>query len=85
VKKDFFIYKHVIYCIHQLQMKKSFMKKLFLSASLLLALGFSVSAQTADEIIAKYITAIGGADKWRQIKSLKVEGQAEVQGLAIPF
>lgn len=66
-------------------MKKSFMKKLFLSASLLLALGFSVSAQTADEIIAKYITAIGGADKWRQIKSLKVEGQAEVQGLAIPF
>ncbi|WP_457818024.1 hypothetical protein, partial [Staphylococcus aureus] len=62
-----------------------FMKKLFLSASLLLALGFSVSAQTADEIIAKYITAIGGADKWRQIKSLKIEGQAEVQGLVVPF
>lgn len=61
------------------------MKKLFLSASLLLALGFSVSAQTADEIIAKYITAIGGADKWRQIKSLKIEGQAEVQGLVVPF
>jgi hypothetical protein len=66
-------------------MKKRFMKKLFLSALVLLALGVSVSAQTADEIITKYITAIGGADKWRQIKSIKVEGQAEVQGFAIPF
>lgn len=60
------------------------MKKLFLSALVLLALGVSVSAQTADEIITKYITAIGGADKWRQIKSIKVEGQAEVQGFLLP-
>ncbi|OYW78711.1 MAG: hypothetical protein B7Z27_06930 [Sphingobacteriia bacterium 32-37-4] len=45
----------------------------------------SVSAQTADEVINKYVAAIGGADKWSKIQSLKVEGQIEVQGLAIPF
>jgi hypothetical protein len=40
----------------------------------------SLSAQTADEVINKYVTAIGGADKWSKIQSLKVEGQIEVQG-----
>ena len=53
--------------------------------ALLFAVAFSVNAQTADEVIAKYITAIGGADKWSKIQSIKVEGQVEVQGLAIPF
>ncbi|MDP1843963.1 MAG: hypothetical protein Q8K64_11120 [Sediminibacterium sp.] len=61
------------------------MKKGFLFFSLLFAVAFSVNAQTADEVIAKYITAIGGADKWSKIQSIKVEGQVEVQGLAIPF
>lgn len=45
----------------------------------------TLSAQTADEIIAKYITAIGGTEKWSKVQSLKVEGQIEVQGLEIPF
>ena len=61
------------------------MKKILLSITLLFAVAFSVSAQTADEIIAKYIDAIGGAEKWSKIKSIKLEGQVEVQGLAIPF
>ncbi len=61
------------------------MKKILLSLTLLFAVAFSVSAQTADEIIAKYIDAIGGAEKWSKIKSIKLEGQVEVQGLAIPF
>lgn len=61
------------------------MKKILLSITLLFAVVFSVSAQTADEIIAKYIDAIGGAEKWSKIKSIKLEGQVEVQGLAIPF
>jgi hypothetical protein len=46
---------------------------------------FNLNAQTADEIISKYITAIGGADKWAKVQSIKVEGQIEVQGIAIPF
>ena len=61
------------------------MKKLFISAALLLTTLVSVSAQTADEVINKYIDAIGGKSKWLSLKSLKVEGQIEVQGISIPF
>ncbi|MDE3253529.1 MAG: hypothetical protein KGO92_12025 [Bacteroidota bacterium] len=61
------------------------MKKIFLSVALLTMAFVSAKAQTADEIIAKYITAIGGADKWTKIQSIKVEGQVEVQGVTIPY
>ncbi|MDP1972683.1 MAG: hypothetical protein Q8J87_06890 [Sediminibacterium sp.] len=61
------------------------MKKILLSVLVVFAAVAGLSAQTADEVINKYITAIGGADKWSKILSLKVEGQIEVQGLAIPF
>ena len=64
------------------------MKKFLLHSFVLHALvftGFAVKAQTADEVIDKYIAAIGGKEKWKQIKSIKVEGQVEVQGLEIPF
>jgi hypothetical protein len=61
------------------------MKKLLLSVFVVLAFVANLSAQTADDIINKYVTAIGGAEKWSKITSLKVEGQIEVQGIAIPF
>ena len=61
------------------------MKKILLSFAVLLAAVVTTKAQTADEIIAKYITAIGGADKWSKVQSIKVEGQVEVQGIAIPY
>ncbi|MFY8025183.1 MAG: hypothetical protein ACOVNO_07535 [Sediminibacterium sp.] len=61
------------------------MKKVLLSFFVLVASVISLSAQTAEEVINKYVTAIGGADKWSKITSLKVEGQIEVQGIAIPF
>lgn len=61
------------------------MKKVFLSIAVLLTAVFTVNAQTADEVIAKYITAIGGADKWSKVQSIKIEGQIEVQGIEIPF
>lgn len=61
------------------------MKKILLSFLVVFASIANISAQTADEVINKYVTAIGGAEKWSKIQSLKVEGQIEVQGLAIPF
>lgn len=61
------------------------MKKILLSVLVVFAAVASLSAQTADEVINKYVAAIGGAEKWSKIQSLKVEGQIEVQGLAIPF
>jgi hypothetical protein len=61
------------------------MKKILLSVLVVFAAVANLSAQTADEVINKYVEAIGGADKWSKIQSLKVEGQIEVQGVAIPF
>ncbi|WP_438946078.1 hypothetical protein [Sediminibacterium sp.] len=61
------------------------MKKLFLSVFVLFAAAISLSAQTVDEVISKYVQAIGGAEKWSKVQCLKVEGQIEVQGIAIPF
>lgn len=44
-------------------------------------LAFSVArAQTADEIIAKHIAAIGGADAWKKVNSIKQSGTIKVQG-----
>lgn len=61
------------------------MKKLFLPVAMFFATVLTVNAQTADEIIAKYISAIGGAENWTKIQSIKVDGQVEVQGLVIPY
>ncbi len=61
------------------------MKKILLSLAVLVSAFVTAKAQTADEIIAKYITAIGGADKWSKVQSIKIEGQVEVQGIAIPY
>jgi hypothetical protein len=61
------------------------MKKVLLSIALFVAAIFTVNAQTADEVIEKYITEIGGADKWSKVQSIKIEGQIEVQGIQIPF
>lgn len=61
------------------------MKKILFSVLVVFAAIASLSAQTADDVINKYVAAIGGAEKWSKIQSLKVEGQIEVQGIAIPF
>ncbi len=64
------------------------MKKLFVYVALMLhivLLSLNIQAQTADEIIEKYITAIGGKEKWKQVKSMKVNGFIEVQGIKINF
>lgn len=64
------------------------MKKFFVHTLLVVALmssSFTGTTQTADEIIDKYVVAIGGKENWKKINSLKMEGNVEVQGLEIPF
>lgn len=61
------------------------MKKILFSVLVVFAAIASLSAQTADDVINKYVAAIGGVEKWSKIQSLKVEGQIEVQGVSIPF
>ncbi|RYY72199.1 MAG: hypothetical protein EOO13_00370 [Chitinophagaceae bacterium] len=58
--------------------------KMMLAAALSFA-AFNVSAQTADEVVAKNIAAMGGAEKLSSLKSVKFEGSLSTQGLDIPI
>lgn len=58
------------------------MKRIVLSF-LFLATVFIAKAQTADEIITKHIEAIGGADAWKKVNSVKMEGTMMVQGATV--
>jgi len=55
------------------------MKKFFLSLTTLL-LFFATKAQTADDVIAKYIDAIGGKELLSQVNSVYVENTTDVMG-----
>jgi outer membrane lipoprotein-sorting protein len=62
--------------------KNSLMKMVKMGVALLLAVtGFSgLRAQTADEIVNKYVDAIGGKDKIEQIKTVYMENTSLVMG-----
>lgn len=45
----------------------------------------AVSAQTADEIIAKHLAARGGADKIKAVQSMQATGKMLMQGMEAPF
>ncbi len=44
-----------------------------------------VKAQTADEIINKYLETIGGKDKWKSVTSVKMIGKAKGRGMELPL
>lgn len=55
-------------------------------AFLLLGLTGSLSAQmTAEEIIDTYLETIGGVDKLQTLKSVKIMGKAQAQGMELPI
>jgi hypothetical protein len=55
----------------------------FVFSFLFLATAFIAKAQTADEIINKHIEAIGGADAWKKVNSIKQEGTMELEGTTV--
>ncbi len=57
--------------------------KLLLTFSILSAI--TAQGQTADEIIANHIKAIGGTEAWRNIKTIKIEGVVDNNGTEIPI
>ncbi len=57
------------------------MKKLLVLAALLMSV--AASAQTADEVVAKYIAAKGGADKLAALKSMRMSIDMSVMGQAL--
>jgi hypothetical protein len=59
--------------------------KYLISISILF-LTFSITySQTADDIIDKYVAAIGGLDKISSIKTVKLTGKSMAMGMDIPF
>ena len=45
----------------------------------------AVQAQTADEVIQKYSTAVGGLDAFNAVKTVKMTGNVSVQGMDLPL
>ena len=46
---------------------------------------FCAHAQTTDEIISKYITFVGGVEKWKSIKTIVMSGTYNYGGIEFPF
>lgn len=44
-----------------------------------------LSAQTADDVISKYVAALGGKDKLTSINSVVMEGKVSAQGMEFPM
>ena len=57
--------------------------KIIASAFILLVTSTATFAQTADEIVAKHIEAMGGADKWKALKAMEMKNKFSVQGMDI--
>jgi hypothetical protein len=60
------------------------MKKLSLLFAFALV-AFTSHAQTADEVVGKYLKAIGGVEKWKKVESQSMTGFVVVQGMNIPY
>ena len=58
--------------------------KLSVIAFLFSIIGTSAFAQNADEIISKYISTIGGAEKLKALKGIKMEMSVNSGGMEIP-
>jgi hypothetical protein len=56
-------------------------KTLFAAAASLVS--FAAYAQTADEIVNKYVAAMGGAEKLASLKTVKLEGNMTTQGIDV--
>lgn len=56
------------------------LRPIYFLITLFLGLSSLSFAQTADEVINKHVEAIGGADAWRKVTSMRQEGSMTVQG-----
>ena len=61
------------------------MKRKLIPTVLLVAISLSIKAQTADEIIGRYVKFIGGEKKWKTIKTMITSGEYDYGGMKFPF
>ena len=59
-------------------------KKIFLFFLFVLS-SFYIHAQSADEIIKKYVEFIGGEKQWKSVKTIITSGEYTYGGVAFPF
>lgn len=60
-------------------------KKSILALTLLAATSMASFAQTAEEIVANHLKAIGGEDAWKKVNSIKYTGNMSMQGMDVPL
>jgi len=53
--------------------------------SMMVAGSITMFAQSADEIVAQHIKAIGGMDNWKKVAAIKKTGSLTAQGMEIPI
>lgn len=58
--------------------------KLALTTAVCTLMASAAFAQTAQEIVKKHNEAVGGADKWAKVTSLRKEGTMKMQGMELP-
>ncbi len=61
------------------------MKTMIAAAGLLLLTSSVATAQTADDIIQKHLTAIGGVDNWKKIKTMRLTTSVNAGGTEMPI
>ncbi len=84
IKKTVTIQLYLILIHSKLKHKKMKTVKLFV-AILVLAVMVPVQAQTADEILTSYFENIGGLDKLKAVKGVKMTAKVNQQGMEIPL
>jgi hypothetical protein len=59
--------------------------KKLVSIVVLLTLAFQVNAQTADEVVTKYIAFTGGIANWKKVQTIVTSGTYNYNGIEFPF
>ena len=59
--------------------------KMLFSFLFVISISGKIFSQDADEIVNKYVTAMGGFDKIQAIKTIKLTGKVTAGGMDIPF
>ena len=59
--------------------------KVLLSLLFVISISGKIFSQDADEIVNKYVNAMGGLDKIQAIKTIKLKGKVTAGGMDIPF
>ena len=81
------MYRYVIFALQKYlpnkNIKMKIIKKVLVAGLMFTAI--NVHAQTADEIVAKNIDAMGGAAKLATLNSVKMSGSLSAQGMDIPI